>query len=153
MITVCENAVLSYSSDGPNPRYLDAWTRTVERVVAQFRQGLLAITVIDCRAHAPDDASKAHIRNTIMRHAAELKAFAYVVEGEGFGAAAVRSALALISLAARYPFPMKVFGRVEEAVPWTLSRFEQGIVRCDAAELVRVAHSLRAQLRSVAAVD
>jgi hypothetical protein len=151
-ISVCENAVLTYSNDAPNPRYLEAWTRAVELVTNQFQSGLLVLTIINQHVRAPDDASKTHIRNTILRHAAEIKAFAYVVEGEGFGAAAVRSALSLISLAARYPFPLKVFGGVEEAVPWMLSRPRQEAEHlADADKLIRAAKALRDQLRSAAA--
>jgi hypothetical protein len=151
VISVCENTILTYSSDAPNTRYLVAWARTVESVAEQYPDGILAITLIDRHARAPDDVSKAHIRNTVLRHAAEIKAFAYVVEGEGFGAAAIRSALSLMSLAARYPFPMKVFGRVEDAAPWVLSRHEQHTARAeDAVRLVNIANSLRDQ-RSISA--
>jgi hypothetical protein len=152
VIAVCENTILTYSSDGPNARFLEAWTRTVELVVHQFPAGLLALTIIDRHAHAPDDSAKTRIRNTVLRHSAAINAFAYVVEGEGFGAAAIRSALSLISLAARYSFPQKVFGRVEEAVPWMLSRPSKRTASApDTVKLVNVAHSLRGQLRPTAA--
>jgi hypothetical protein len=154
VICVCQNTVLTYSGDAPNPRYLDAWARTVQLVAEQYPTGVLVITLIDRHAHVPDDASKAHIRNTVLRHADQIGAFAYVVEGEGFGAAAVRSALSLISLAARYPFPQKVFGRAEDAVPWMLSRpGRQGERHTqDAAKLIGVANSLRGLLRLNATV-
>lgn len=149
VISVFENTVLTYSNDGPNERYLEAWTHAVERVASRFPAELLGLTLINHRAHAPDETSKAHIRRTILQHAAELKAFAYVVEGEGFGAAAIRSALSLISLAARYPFPMKVFGRVEEAVPWMLNHPSRRASNAsDATNLVNIANSLRDQLGS-----
>jgi len=148
VIALHENAVFTYSVDAPNPRFLDAWTRTVELVVGQFRSGVMATTIIDCGVRAPDEASRMHIRNTLMRHATELRAFAYVVEGEGFGAAALRGAISLMSLAARYPFPMKVFGRVEEAVPWMLNRPTHDSRRPDAAKLVNLGNSLRGELRT-----
>jgi len=148
VIAVCENTVFTYSDDAPNPHFLDAWTRTVEQVAAQFQDGLYAMTIIDSRVRAPDDASRLHIRTTVMRHAAQLKAFAYVVEGEGFGAAALRGAISLMSLAARYPFPMKVFGHVEEAVPWMLKHPTLGAKRTSMAKLVRLANSLRSELQS-----
>ena len=150
VIAVCENTVVTYSDDAPNPRFLDAWTRTVEEVAGQFPTGLQAMTIIDSRVRAPDDDSRVRIRETVMRHANELKAFAYVVEGEGFGAAALRGAISLISLAARYPFPMKVFGHVAEAAPWMLNRANQGTKRSSAAKLVSVASSLRGELQNAA---
>lgn len=153
VIAVYENTILTYSSDGPNPRYLEAWTRAVEQVLQRFHSGLLAITIIDRHAHAPDDNSKARIRDTVLRHAAGINAFAYVVEGEGFGAAAVRSALSLISLTARYPFPQKVFAHLNEAVPWALSRpSRRGEHHApNATELIQIAHSLRGKLLDAAA--
>lgn len=154
VIAVCENAVVTYSIDAPNARYLEAWTDTMQLVAGQFADGLLAITLISPRARAPDDASRAHIRDTMLRNAARIRAFAYVVEGEGFGAAAIRGALSLIHLTARYPFPLKVFGRVDDAVPWVLSRTEPRTPRAQiAAQLVSVASSLGGQLRSVAAAS
>jgi hypothetical protein len=152
VMTVWENAVLTCSRDAPNPRYLQAWANTMELVAGQFPEGLLVMTMINSQARAPDDASKNHIRNTVLRYSTQIAAFAYVVEGEGFGPAAIRSALSLVSLAARYPFPMKVFGRVDDAVPWMLSRASQRLPRAQSsAQLVSVANSLSDQLRSVAA--
>ncbi|MET0791245.1 MAG: hypothetical protein ABW061_06955 [Polyangiaceae bacterium] len=145
---------MTFSISAPNPHYLEVWTRTVDLVLDQFQAGLLVITIIDRLAQAPDDVSKANIRNTVTRHSAQINAFAYVVEGEGFRSAAMRSAISLISMAARYPFPQKVFGRPEDAVPWMLSRphrSEQGKPRApDAAKLIQVATSLRSQLSAVA---
>ncbi len=64
----------------------------------------------------------------------------------------MRSALSLISMAARYPFPQKVFGRVEDAAPWMLSRPTHGERRTPSvAQLVNSAHVLREYLRAVAA--
>ena len=155
VISVCQTAVLTYSIQAPNPRYLEAWTRTVDLVLEQYRAGLYVMTIIDRNASAPDDASKTSIRKTIVRHAAQIDAFAYVVEGEGFRSAAMRSALSLIAMAARYPFPQKVFGRVEGAVPWMLTRpcrGEPGERHVpDATKLIKWRHSLRDQLAIVPA--
>ncbi len=151
-IVVCQNAVLTYSTNGPSLRFLEAWADTVERVVTQFNGPLLAMTIIDKATKPPSEDSRRAIRNTLERHAARIDAFAYVVEGEGFGAAAVRSALSLITLAARFPFPLKVFGHVEEATPWMLSRPSRAETRAPGVtELMMAAESLRGHLRSVAA--
>jgi hypothetical protein len=158
VISVCENAVLTYSSHAPNPEYLEAWTRTVELMLNDRNAALFVMTIINRHAQAPDDASKTSIRNTILQHASRITSFAYVVDGEGFRAAAMRSALSLISLTARYPFPQKVFGRVEDAVPWMLSRpyprsaGDQQMQRGPAAtKLIEQANALSSLLISVAA--
>ena len=153
VLAVYQNTILTYSGDAPNPEYLDAWARTVEQLSTRFPAGLLVMTIIDRHTRAPDDHSRARIRNTVLRHADAIKALTYVVEGEGFGAAAIRSALSLISMAARYPFPQKVFGYVEDAVPWLLScSTHRAAERAfDSTKLIELARSLRSQLRGSAA--
>lgn len=152
VIAVYQNTILTYSGDAPNPQYLDSWTRTVEQVAARFPTELLALTIIDRHVRAPDDNARTRVRNAVLRHAESIRAFAYVIEGEGFGAAAVRSAVTLISMAARYPFPQKVFGHVETAVPWLLSCTPQRAARAlDAGTLVEIARSLPGQLHGSAA--
>lgn len=152
VIAVHGNAILTYSNSGPNPRFLEAWTRAVDELVERGDTPLLVLTIIARRAHAPDDASRQAIRETMLRHAARVQAHAYVVEGEGFAAASVRSALSLISLLARYTFPQKVFGSVDEAVAWMLSRSVAGERPSpSASDLIGAANALRAELRSIAA--
>lgn len=149
VLAVYQDTLLTFSADAPNPEYLTAWTRAVEQVSVRFPTGLLIGTIIDRQTRAPDENSRARIRNAVLRHADGIKAFTYVVEGEGFGAAAIRSAVTLMSMAARYPFPQKVFGRVEEAVPWLLSNSTHRVAEraFDASKLIEIAHSLRGQLR------
>jgi hypothetical protein len=112
--------VLAFSLQQPNPRYLQAWTRAVDDLVKSSSDPISVLIIIDSGARPPDEASKREIRNSTHRHGPRIGAFAYVIEGEGFGAAAMRSAVSLISLAARYPFPQKVFKTVEQAAPWVL---------------------------------
>jgi hypothetical protein len=47
-----------------------------------------------------------------------LLGLAQVVEGEGFAAAAARAVLTGIQLAVRAGYPQKVFGKVDDAMPW-----------------------------------
>lgn len=151
VLSVWENTLLTYSSEAPNPAYLKAWTQTVELVAQQFPKGLLVMTLVDRRTRAPDDSSKAHIRNTLVRYGNRINAFAYVIEGEGFGAAALRSAISLISLAARYPFPIKTFESATDAAPWLLSRSRCAPSPDASLTLAARANSLRDELRSVSA--
>ncbi|HXE85360.1 MAG TPA: hypothetical protein VN524_01010, partial [Hyphomicrobiaceae bacterium] len=113
------NAVISYSLQPPNPAFLAAWTAAVERLVKATDAAISVVTVIDSQARPPDDGSKREIRDTVTRHRRRIGTFAYVIEGHGFGAAALRSMISLISLAARYPFPQKVFASINDASAWT----------------------------------
>jgi hypothetical protein len=108
------------------------------------------MTIIHSGARAPSETSKKAIRSTISRHCNHIHSFAYVVEGRGFGAAAMRSALSLISLAARYPFPQKVFATVAEGQDWIVSRTPEGAPGIMSNGLILVADRMRAEVRRLA---
>jgi hypothetical protein len=119
-LSVLGNAVLSFSLQPPHPRFLEVWTAAVDQAVARSNGPISVIIVIDSNSRAPDEVSKRAILNTVLRHRAAIGAFAYTIEGHGFGAAALRSAVSLISLAARYPFPQKVFKTPADGAVWAL---------------------------------
>jgi hypothetical protein len=152
-VSVCANVILTYSIQPPNAAYLDAWTKATNRLLERSDQSISVITVIDSGTKAPDEVSKRAIRNAITKHCDHIKGFAYVVEGRGFGAAAMRSALSLINLAARYPFPQKVFATVQEAAIWIVHRTPtpEG-VELTPEKLVAVAETMRSQIRPAVAV-
>jgi hypothetical protein len=150
-IVVYGNAILTYSTDPPNPMYLQHWTRATEQLADKTSGSISVVTLIDSRSRAPDELSKKTIRATIGKHSQHIANFAYVVEGTGFGAAAMRSALSLISLAARYPFPQRVFSSVEAAAPWILNTADAGRFGMDAASLIAAAALMRGQVRQLAA--
>lgn len=58
-----------------------------------------------------------------------IRAHAYVIEGRGFVAAAVRSIVAGVALLTRFQAPQQVFDTVGEAVPWIV-----GIAEAHGAE-------------------
>ncbi|HEX2730966.1 MAG TPA: hypothetical protein VHM70_05150 [Polyangiaceae bacterium] len=115
-ICVLGRVLLTYSLAQPNAAYLQSWTG----VVGKLEAPILVLTVIDSRARAPDAASKAAIAQTITRNQHKIGAFCYVIEGDGFAGAAMRSALSLISLGTRYPFPQRVTATAREAAPWLI---------------------------------
>jgi hypothetical protein len=149
-IALCGNVVLTYSSDMPNPSYLEAWTQATDRLMARGTERIAVVTVIDSRARPPNDDSKKLIRSTIERHKDHIEAFAYVVEGRGFGAAAMRSALSLINLAARYPFRQKVFSNIEEGAQWLCANIKDPQTG-GANTLIGVVQTMRGNVRLAAA--
>jgi hypothetical protein len=151
-VGVVDHVILTYSAQAPNPAYLEAWTRAMDGLVQRLGEPIVVITVISHLARAPDEQCKKVIRAIIGAHRAHIGAFAYVVEGHGFGAAAMRSALSLISLAARYPFPQKVFANMSDAAPWAIRStpgLVQSSVTCDG--LVGVVGMMRGQVDCLAA--
>lgn len=57
---------------------------------------------------------------------AYLWGMAQVVEGEGFAAAAARAVLSSIQLAVHAGYPMKVFGSIDDAMPWVAELLRKG---------------------------
>jgi hypothetical protein len=78
------------------------------------------LVIIRDNARPPSDAARARIVRLFGEIEGRVGAFAYAMEGEGFAAAAKRSALALILAAKRLAFPMKVFRSAAEALPWMI---------------------------------
>jgi hypothetical protein len=74
-----------------------------------------------------------------------------VIEGEGFGAAALRSAISLMSLAARYPYPQKVFKRVSDATAWILPRMSAELPDVTVASTLASVELMRRQVKPLAA--
>jgi hypothetical protein len=149
-IGVHSKVILTYSTDVPHPAYLAAWAVATDRLITRDGPPLSVITIIDSNVRAPSEPSKAAIRATISRHSPNIHALAYVVEGSGFAAAAMRSALSLISLAARYSFPQKVFSSIEDAAQWVTKGVPEG---ASVPQLIEIAGSMRAAVKASAAAS
>jgi hypothetical protein len=147
-ISICGDAVLSFSLKPPTPRFLEAWSRTMAEVVARSNASVVVLIIIDGNARPPDDAAKKAIAQTVTRHGKRIRALAYVIEGQGFAAAAVRSAVSLISLLARYPFPQRAFKRTDEAAAWAVRQMTAGsAASLDVTAIAAQAEAMRTELK------
>jgi hypothetical protein len=149
-VTICDNVILTYSTSAPNPTFLRHWARAADQLVSK-RGTITAVTIIDSTCRPPDDVSRKAIHACISKHSHHIDCFAYVVEGQGLGAAAIRTALALLSLVARYPFPLKVFGSLPEAAPWMLAHAPDALSR-QASGLIPAAQMMRNRLGAASAI-
>jgi hypothetical protein len=145
-VSLYGNVILSFSLQPPNPHYLRAWTAAMDRLVASSVEPIAVVTIIDSQARPPDEASKNAIRACLSKHATHTCAFVYVVEGKGFAAAAMRSVLSLISMAARYPFPQKAFSTPQDAAAWVVQRTPATLASANISEMVSVIETMRHQL-------
>lgn len=110
------NVQLILSLQPPNRslmRQLVDGLSALERTTRQ-RPGTLLIIRGDVKP--PEEEVRDLIRTELMR--SRMSAAAQVVEGSGFRGAAIRSALSMIQLAMRSPFPMRVFGDLATACDW-----------------------------------
>lgn len=136
--------LLTFSLAAPNAASLRAWASAIE----QLDSPVLVMIVIDSSARAPDGPTKDAIQQTTLRLQHRIAAFAYVVEGEGFTAAAVRGAISLIGMFAHYAFPQRVVATVNEAAAWLRRNLPaSGDHSHDAAEITRAIDAMRAELR------
>lgn len=147
-VATCGNVILTYSAEPPNPHYLAAWAEATSRLAARTNAPIAVITIIDGNSSTPDEPSRKAIRDTISQHRNQIAALAYVVEGRGFAAAAIRSVLSVVSLAARYPFPQKVFSTVNEATQWVA---RTNCASVTSAKLVAAVETMRGEVRLAAA--
>jgi hypothetical protein len=99
---------------------VDVAKPTYESFAQKSEQGFVSVIVVPPGVGLPSD----EVRKVIptMRKAFEHRvlAMAAIFESTGFAAAAVRSAMAVMWLLARGPYPRKAAASVQEAAPWLL---------------------------------
>ena len=135
--------LLALSLAAPNAQSLRAFAAALE----QFESPALVMIVVDSSARAPDGPAKDAIRDVTVRLQHRIAAFAYVVEGESFGAAAVRGAISFIGMFARYSFPQRVMASVHDAGAWLFKeRPANGTHPNDPREIVRLIDEMRKEL-------
>jgi hypothetical protein len=144
------SCIVAYSKQPPDTKYFASWHAIVSRLMAQQPDKLSILVVIDGGSRSPDESQRKLIASATQRYAHSIERFAYVVEGRGFAAAALRSAISLISLAARTPYRQKVFASVEEAGTWLAQTAKPGSAMATSA-LSALVHTMREKVSLLAA--
>jgi hypothetical protein len=142
------NVLISFSKAEPTLSYLQNWLDVSTKLVAKHGH-MVAINIIDAMAKPPTDAVRDEINRLILLLSDGIVGIALVPEGTGFLAAAKRSALSMVTLISRRPFPIRVFGEVPEAANWAIAQLRTGATTprihmrelADAAKVVRAALS------------
>jgi hypothetical protein len=97
---------------------------------------IVLITVLSPKAGLLLSSDARKEAETFARAGREvLLGLAQVVEGEGFVAATARAVMSGIQLAVRAGHPVKVFGTLDEALPWVSELLRGGGHQRDAAEV------------------
>jgi hypothetical protein len=142
---VYSNVVFGLERSEPTVSYIDGFNATILEVAREAEgHGVGLMVVIHADSKPPTDDVRKHIVRTARGFAPHVRAFAHVVEGEGFLSAAKRAAMTFIVTTARFGFPLKVFRNVPEAMPWLLSTLGEnfmGDVRHD--QLTALVEDLR----------
>jgi hypothetical protein len=143
VMTLLGPVAITYSIAAPSVALMKTWSDAMD----QWAPPIAMLVVIDVRARIPDRDTKRAIQEMVTRHQSRIAAFAYVVEGQGLGAGALRSALSLIGLVARYPFPQRVTATTEDATPWLLRHLALDLrAPQDEALVIQAVESMRALL-------
>lgn len=142
--------IITYSTRPPDARYFQAWDAIAARVMQRHPGKLAVVTIIHSDSPTPDEPQRKLIRSAMLRHADSVELFAYVVEGRGFAAAALRSAIALTNLTVRTPYRQKVFGSVEEAGAWLAHGDRDAGASIDPGELAPLAQTMRQRIKGLA---
>jgi hypothetical protein len=85
------------------------------RAYPQLQSGFAMIVLLEDTTTTPDAESRRLLSDLMKELASGMRAVAYVVPGAGFAAAAKRAVITGLSLAARPPYPVKVFQSLEHA--------------------------------------
>ena len=122
--------------------------RHVQRHFRRWDGRSVAVTVLE--PSAAQSVPK-EVRDESAALAGEFKslAAATVIEGSGFRAAAVRTAVASLFLLARPPFPHKVFGDLAEGAGWVIATgLRSAPVGASSDDVVRAVEVVRRALKS-----
>lgn len=149
-IAVAGAYIVAYSKQPPDAKYFASWHSIVSRVVAQQPGKLSILVIIDSGSRSPDESQRKLIASATQRYAQSIERFAYVVEGRGFAAAALRSAISLISLATRTPYRQKVFAAVEDAAVWLARAAGEAGSGRDVRPLSALVHTMRDEVNGQA---
>jgi hypothetical protein len=122
---VFEGNVFAIIDDGRTlPEEYMAAERLILDKTAEVPGGLGCIVVVPAGAKPPPEAQRKAIDGVLTRLSSHLRGLVWVVEGRGFGAAAVRGVLIGLSLYGRRAYPTQVSSSLDDALGWLFTRLE-----------------------------
>lgn len=112
------NLIVGVSAEPPDPRLMQSVEELARSLDPRYAAGLGVVVVIDASCAPPDEDARRVVCDVYTVLRPMVRGVAYVVEGEGFAAAAKRSVLSLITMTIKPGFPIRVSGTLEEGLPW-----------------------------------
>ena len=113
----------------------------VDRLLAAHPKKGGLVVVVQASAPPPSDVARKRIDRAYGEYGRGVVAGAMVIEGRGFMAASIRSALSLMMLTSRYSYPIKTFATPREGAAFVCGRLPGGDFH--AASLVAGIEQLR----------
>lgn len=118
--------------DGAQIRRLIAYN---SRVAAAFPKAVFTLAVLDVALRPPSSEARQAAEEGMRSRPGHLRSSAQIVDGDGFGGAALRAALAGMNRIGGGMIPTKVFSNDREAVEWMLKHNPDGAPLLDAREV------------------
>ncbi|MBL9021707.1 MAG: hypothetical protein JNL21_05880 [Myxococcales bacterium] len=126
-VSIYRNLIIFISKGDPLPEtvtHLPAWLKKLQR---ECKEPIGMLVVLRPENPLPKEEVRVIIKQIFGVVSGVISFLGFVVEKEGFAAAAQRSVLNMVMLASRPPFPMKVFGTVSEVAEWMCSKYGQPV--------------------------
>ena len=120
--------------------------RARDDLAATFPQSAVTLVVILPDCNLPNAEARKAVGSLMARATQSERAAAYVIEGSGVGATALRTMVSALNLAAGGKHPSKVFDKMSLAVPWLADQCNKLQVSMQADELLTAAHEVRNSL-------
>jgi hypothetical protein len=140
------NVVLALTLTEPDPAYLRRSALAITEYGRESPHALGLLTWIDVNAPPPRAETRAAIQQLFRDIAPVTRGCVNIIEGEGFRASAKRSAVTLINIAARLPYPLKVCASLRDAAQQLLEMLGSAYgAHMNAESLTTGAESIRAQ--------
>ena len=124
----------------PNAASARAQMTALAAHVQQMRPGVQMLTVTDAGVPLADEPTRAAITGTLEAIESRIEKQAMSIEGEGFGASALRAMVAGMTLVVRAQYPIRIFADVPQATAWIAPQAAGALavaVACLSRELAR----------------
>lgn len=141
------NLLICVSAVPPSPEFLEAGVELVSEFSRGRPERVAVLIVVNASARPPNEATRSAVQDMYKKLRPMVGAYVYVIEGEGFSAAAKRGALTLVNMTTRDGFPLHVAGTVVGTLPWLRKTLGPGwIDTIQAMGLVEAVERLRSHL-------
>ena len=120
--------------------YVEA-ERLVLEAAARHPGGLGCLVIVPAGTRPPDEAHRKMVEGVLRRLSSHLAGLVWVVEGQGFQAAAVRGVLIGYG---RRAYPTQVSTSIHEGLSWLLSRLKTSATIVDVVAVAKTIAETRA---------
>ena len=121
---------------------VEAVRRTYQAFAAEKDKGFVSVIVAMPNVGMPSEEARKIIPDIMRGIEDRMLAMVGVLESTGFKAAAVRSAMAVMSMLARTSYPRKIAASIHEVAPWISGHVQPAATREQIEEAVEEAKKL-----------